>query len=152
MSLVGPDQPLGTSLTDDTAIQCSPQGEPVHAQASPSPQSHWSAGRYGSGRCHRRRRSCAGSPAQARAKVYLTTSVTQWTHYQPNLHSHAGTLYAGRNYFYCWTGGDWYQNNGHTSGAWLRTDDDTGHTNVYVNMVNLSDADFWRAQDLLPQC
>ncbi|MEU3838721.1 hypothetical protein AB0E88_01575 [Streptomyces sp. NPDC028635] len=90
--------------------------------------------------------------AQARSKVYLTTSVTQWTHYQPNLHSHAGTLYAGRNYFYCWTAGDWYSNNGHVSGAWLRTDDDTGHTNVYVNMVNLSDADFWRAQDLLPQC
>ncbi|MFE9404055.1 hypothetical protein ACFYNY_20075 [Streptomyces sp. NPDC006530] len=92
------------------------------------------------------------APAQARAKVYLTTSVTQWTHYQPNLHSHAGTLYAGRNYFYCWTAGDWYQNNGHVSGAWLRTDDDTGHRNVYVNMVNLSDADFWRAQNMLPQC
>ncbi|MFK8911750.1 hypothetical protein [Streptomyces sp. YS-3] len=92
------------------------------------------------------------APARAQAKVYLTTSVTQWSHYQPNLHSHAGTLYAGRNYFYCWTAGDWYSNNGHISGAWLRTDDDSGHRNVYVNMVNLSDADFWRAQDMLPQC
>lgn len=88
----------------------------------------------------------------ARAKFYLTTSVSQWTHYQPNLHSHAGTLYAGRNYFYCWTAGDWYQNNGHISGSWLRTDDDTGHNNVYVSMANLSDADFYRAPDVVPHC
>ncbi|MFF3698982.1 hypothetical protein [Streptomyces sp. NPDC002221] len=66
-------------------------------------------------------------PAQAapaaRAKFYLTTSVTHW-----------------------------YQNNGHISGSWLRTDDDTGHNNVYVSMANLSDADFYRAPDVVPHC
>jgi hypothetical protein len=51
-------------------------------------------------------------------KVYMTTVVTQWSHWTPDTNdsSHAGTLYAASNYFYCRTTGQYYNNNGH--GTW----------------------------------
>ncbi|MER5747337.1 hypothetical protein ABT097_29205 [Streptomyces sp. NPDC002225] len=44
--------------------------------------------------------------------------------------SHAGTLYAGTNYVYCFTNGENYTDKGHTSTIWLQTDDDSGNPNV----------------------
>jgi hypothetical protein len=90
------------------------------------------------------------------AKTYLNTIVTQWTHWTPDVanSSHAGTLYAGRNYFYCWTIGQAYAANGRISQIWLKTDDDTGHRNVWVNDVNLDEWGFYHDQDpnVLPRC
>ncbi|WP_413754921.1 hypothetical protein [Streptomyces sp. MMBL 11-3] len=71
--------------------------------------------------------------------------IDQWTHWTPDPYnsSHAGTLYAGRSYFYCYIDtGVPYTNNGRTSQVWLRTDDDTGNRNVWVSDVNL-DAYGW---------
>jgi hypothetical protein len=97
------------------------------------------------------------SEAQAQpafAKVYMTTVVTQWSHWSPDTSnsSHAGTLYAANNYFYCYTTGEYYNNNGHGSVVWLRTDDDSGNRNVYVSDVNLSN--YWFERDIrtLPTC
>lgn len=92
--------------------------------------------------------------AQAAAPVYMTTEVTQWTHYTPDWHneSHAGTLYAGRNYFYCFTYSVTYTGNGRTSSVWLKTDDDTGHHNVWVSDVNLTKLDYIYDVNMLPHC
>ncbi|MFE7168394.1 hypothetical protein [Streptomyces sp. NPDC057616] len=92
--------------------------------------------------------------AQAAAPVYMTTVVDQWTHYTPDWQtsSHAGTLYAGRNYFYCFTYSVTYTGNGRTSSVWLRTDDDTGHRNVWVSDVNLDTYDYIYDVNLLPHC
>ncbi|MFJ9138704.1 hypothetical protein OG458_41215 [Streptomyces sp. NBC_01281] len=88
------------------------------------------------------------------ARVYLTTVIDQWTHYTPDSRtsSHAGTLFRGTSYFYCYTAGEVYTNNGRTSGWWLLTDDDSGNRNVYVNEVNLDDYGWEHDIDLLPHC
>ncbi|MFF1546617.1 hypothetical protein [Streptomyces sp. NPDC058291] len=98
--------------------------------------------------------SHAPAPATALARVYLTTVIDQWTHYTPDSRtsSHAGTLYRGLSYFYCYTAGELYSNNGRTSGWWLLTDDDTGHRNVWVNEVNLDDYGWEHDIELLPRC
>ncbi|MFF1544748.1 hypothetical protein [Streptomyces sp. NPDC058291] len=93
--------------------------------------------------------------APASASTYnFTTVIDQWTHYSPdaNTSSHAGTLYAGTSYFYCWTYGAWYSNNGHYDDIWLKTDDDTGHRGVYVSDVNLDQWGWQHDQQYLPQC
>lgn len=98
--------------------------------------------------------SHVSAPASALARVYLTTVIDQWTHYTPDskTSSHAGTLFRGTSYFYCYTAGEVYTNNGRTSGWWLLTDDDSGHRNVYVNEVNLDDYGWEHDIDLLPHC
>lgn len=98
--------------------------------------------------------SHAPAPASALARVYLTTVIDQWTHYTPDSRtsSHAGTLFRGTSYFYCYTAGEVYTNNGRTSGWWLLTDDDSGNRNVYVNEVNLDDYGWEHDIDLLPHC
>ena len=99
--------------------------------------------------------SAAAAPtAAAHAKVYLHTTVNQWTHWTPDPYAstHAGELNAGLNYFYCWTFGEEYAANGSTSHIWLNTDDDTGDRNVYVSIVYL-DADGWNTYyDKMDQC
>ncbi|MEU2866179.1 hypothetical protein ACIQWL_53710 [Streptomyces mirabilis] len=95
------------------------------------------------------------SRTPASASTYnLTTVIDQWTHWSPdaNTSSHAGTLYAGTSYFYCWTYGATYSNNGHTDNVWLRTDDDTGNRGVYVSDVNLDSWGWHYDQEVLPQC
>ncbi|MER6996107.1 protein kinase [Streptomyces sp. NPDC000410] len=64
-----------------------------------------------------------------------------------------GVLYAGTNYFYCQvnlgrreTHGQW------TNVWWARTDDDSGNTNVYVNVVNLKGGDNDAPLPGLPIC
>ncbi|MEH0447690.1 MULTISPECIES: hypothetical protein [unclassified Streptomyces] len=91
---------------------------------------------------------------QAASLVYLNTVVDQWSHWTPDWHneSHAGTLYAGRSYFYCYTYSVTYTGNGHTSSVWLRTDDDTGNRNVWVSDVNLDPYGFRYDVNLLPHC
>lgn len=97
----------------------------------------------------------AAAPATAaHTPVYLHTTVDQWTHWTPDAYTstHAGTLYAGLNYFYCWTFGEQYTAHGSTSHIWLNTDDDSGDRNVYVSIVNL-DADGWNTYyGLMDQC
>ncbi|MCB5908456.1 hypothetical protein [Streptomyces pinistramenti] len=94
--------------------------------------------------------------AAASSKVYFNTARTQWTHYTPDAQSssHAGTLNGGRNYFYCYVEGGFYKNetNGRGSNYWLRTDDDTGHRNVYVSDTNLDQYGWSHMVDLLPYC
>ncbi|MGW5655599.1 hypothetical protein [Streptomyces humi] len=91
---------------------------------------------------------------QAASLVYLNTVVDQWSHWTPDWHneSHAGTLYAGQSYFFCYTYGLTYSGNGHTSSVWLRTDDDLGNRNVYVSDVNLDPYGFRYDVNLLPHC
>ncbi|MEV0977795.1 hypothetical protein [Streptomyces sp. NPDC049915] len=87
-------------------------------------------------------------------KVYLHTTVTQWTHWTPdaNNSSHAGTLYAGSNYFYCHVQGALYSVNGRYSREWLLTDDDSGNRKVYVSDLNLTHDDWEREYLVLGPC
>lgn len=50
----------------------------------------------------------------------------------------AGTLWAGSNYFYCQAKGSTHVVDGYKNNWWLKTDDDNGNTNVWVNAVNIS--------------
>ncbi|MEU2427314.1 hypothetical protein ABZ619_41025 [Streptomyces sp. NPDC007851] len=91
----------------------------------------------------------------ASASTYnLTTVIDQWTHWTPDPYtsSHAGTLYAGTSYFYCWVHGTWYSNNGHYDDIWLLTDDDTGNRGVYVSDVNLDSWGWHHDQQVLSEC
>ncbi|MEU2674957.1 hypothetical protein ABZ622_40315 [Streptomyces sp. NPDC007164] len=91
--------------------------------------------------------SASAAPAQTAYPPYTGmpfwrhTIASQWTHWTPdaNTSSHAGQLYAGDNYFYCWGYGQFYSDSslGRGSRIWLQTDDDTGHRNVWVNAVYL---------------
>ncbi|MET7746718.1 hypothetical protein [Streptomyces sp. NPDC005385] len=96
----------------------------------------------------------AAVAAPAHILVYMNTTVTQWTHWTPDPYAstHAGTLYAGKNYFKCWTWGELYTIPGAGSRIWLLTDDDTGHRDVYVNTVYLDDNGFTHATEWLDQC
>ncbi|MFD0312463.1 hypothetical protein [Streptomyces sp. NPDC127119] len=80
--------------------------------------------------------------AAAYPRVYLNTVVNQWTHWTPDYYdsSHAGWLYAGSNYFYCYVRGVSYTDNGRESIYWLLTDDDSGNKNVYVSDVYLDES------------
>ncbi|MFE9989771.1 hypothetical protein ACFYRK_23230 [Streptomyces sp. NPDC005381] len=95
----------------------------------------------------------AEAPASA-SLVRMTTIVDQWSHWTPDWHesSHAGTLKAGRNYFYCYTYGLTYSDFGRQSSVWLKTDDDSGNPNVYVNDVYLDDEGFRNDILWLPKC
>ncbi|MFJ8802863.1 MULTISPECIES: hypothetical protein [unclassified Streptomyces] len=87
-------------------------------------------------------------------KHYFNTVIDQWSHWTPNTRTdtHAGTLRAGTNYFYCWTFAQTYANNGHVSPYWLRTDDDSGNRNVWVSDVNLEEWAFQNDTRILPEC
>ncbi|MFF2996638.1 hypothetical protein ACFVTC_19045 [Streptomyces sp. NPDC057950] len=84
----------------------------------------------------------------------MWTTITQWTHWTPDPRndSHAGTLYAGRNYFYCWAKGQLYHNSEAGSVYWLRTDDDSGNRDVYVSVVNLDEAGWDGFFAIFPSC
>ncbi|MGW2685749.1 hypothetical protein ACWC6I_21665 [Streptomyces sp. NPDC001414] len=90
----------------------------------------------------------------AHSTVNFTTIIDQWTHWSPDAYNstHAGTLYAGTSYFYCWNYGNTYSNNGRTSDLWLLTDDDTGNRNVYVSSVNLDSWGYYHLQQNLVRC
>ncbi|MEV0600248.1 caspase family protein [Streptomyces sp. NPDC050315] len=90
-----------------------------------------------------------GGPAHV-----LRTVVSQWTHYSPDTKeaSHAGTLNAGGNYFYCKEKGESYKDLGRSTNWWLRTDDDEGNRNVYVSAVSLDEHSYATFQDELPDC
>ncbi|MEV7523583.1 hypothetical protein [Streptomyces sp. NPDC091371] len=97
----------------------------------------------------------AGSDgAQAAGLVYFNTVIDQWSHWTPdaNASSHAGWLYRGRNYFKCYAIGEYYADNGRGSVFWLKTDDDTGHANVYVSDVYLDAYGWANDLNLLPKC
>jgi hypothetical protein len=88
------------------------------------------------------------------AKHYYDTVVSQWTHWGPNAlnSTHAGNLWVGTNYFYCFTFGATYANNGRQDDVWLLTDDDSGNKNVWVSDVNLDDYGWHHDLKELPQC
>ncbi|MFJ3762159.1 hypothetical protein [Streptomyces sp. NPDC090080] len=96
----------------------------------------------------------ASAAPQSASRVYMTTVVSQWTHWTPDWHdsSHAGTLYAGSNYFLCYTYGLTYSDLGRQSSVWLKTDDDFGNHNVYVSDVYLNDEGFRNDILWLPKC
>jgi hypothetical protein len=97
----------------------------------------------------------ARTPVGTRNIAYLITVVDQWTHWTPDasVSSHAGTLNAGNNYFYCWyQPGERYSDNGRSSDVWLLTDDDTGNNQVYVNDVYLDEWGWQHDQFVLSRC
>lgn len=49
-----------------------------------------------------------------------------------------GTLNAGSNYFYCQSKGRTHSAHGYTNHWWLKTDDDSGFSNVWVSAVYIS--------------
>ncbi|WP_371788555.1 hypothetical protein OG404_21395 [Streptomyces griseoaurantiacus] len=97
-------------------------------------------------------RTAAGP--QSASAVYMNTVVDQWTHWTPDWHdsSHAGTLFAGRNYFFCYKYSLTYSDLGRQSSVWLKTDDDTGHHNVWVSDVYLDETGFRNDILWLPKC
>lgn len=88
-------------------------------------------------------------------KIYLSYASDTWTHWEPNADAstHAGELYAGVSYFYCWTEGAFYTRwDGRGDNIWLLTDDDTGNSGVWVSDVYLSDHDWEIDTSVLPAC
>ncbi|MGW0465211.1 protein kinase domain-containing protein [Streptomyces sp. NPDC003027] len=64
-----------------------------------------------------------------------------------------GTLNAGTNYFYCQSDLGRRETHGQWTNVWAaRTDDDSGNTNVYVNVVNLKGGDNDQPLPGLPVC
>lgn len=63
-----------------------------------------------------------------------------------------GTLFAGSNYFYCQTEGRSYSDNGYSNDWWLKTDDDSGNSNVWVNAVYISGGDDYEPISGVPRC
>jgi hypothetical protein len=106
----------------------------------------------------------AASPSRAKPSAaperccdfvyYFNTVVAQWTHRTPDAlnSTHEGLLYKGHNYFYCQASGATYANNGRQDSVWLLTDDDTGHSSVWVSDVNLDDAGWKSFGRILPVC
>lgn len=64
----------------------------------------------------------------------------------------AGTLYAGNNYFYCQAKGSTHTVGDYKNNWWLKTDDDNGNTNVWVNAVNISGGDNYEPIAGVPRC
>jgi cell wall-associated NlpC family hydrolase len=54
---------------------------------------------------------------------------------QASLASRAGHLNAGTNYFYCQVKGEEVNAEGYQNDWWLKTDDDSGNSNVWVNAI-----------------
>ncbi|KOU52608.1 hypothetical protein ADK54_06945 [Streptomyces sp. WM6378] len=94
--------------------------------------------------------------APAYPMVWLNTVIDQWSHWTPdaNESSHAGWLYKGNRYFYCWTWGAQYYapETNRTSSVWLRTNDSNGNSNIYVTDTYLDAYGYGNDQNLLPYC
>lgn len=65
---------------------------------------------------------------------------------------HVGTLYAGDNYFYCQTTGPMQTVGDYYNHWWLATDDDTGHADVWVNAVYVSEGENGHPVPGVPRC
>lgn len=63
-----------------------------------------------------------------------------------------GTLYAGNNYFYCQQKGSTHTVGEYKNNWWLKTDDDTGNANVWVNAVNVSGGANFEPIAGVPKC
>lgn len=63
-----------------------------------------------------------------------------------------GTLYEGSNYFYCQSQGRTHSAHGYTNDWWLKTDDDSGFTNVWVSAVYISGGNDNEAIAGVPYC
>lgn len=63
-----------------------------------------------------------------------------------------GELNAGSNYFYCQGQGMDYSFDGYVNDWWLKTDDDSGNSNVWVSAVYVSGGDDWEPIPGVPYC
>ncbi|MBD0707293.1 MULTISPECIES: hypothetical protein [unclassified Streptomyces] len=90
-------------------------------------------------------------PASTQAVYYLNFQYSSWSHWSPDslTSTHAGWLYAGRSYVYCYRMAEVYTDKGRTDGAWFLTDDDSGNSNVWVSKVYLDPADW---DTYVPKC
>lgn len=70
----------------------------------------------------------------------------------PDRAERAGTLFAGRNYFYCQSKGPTQSVGEHKNNWWLLTDDDKGNDNVWVNAVYISGGDNFERIAGVPKC
>jgi hypothetical protein len=155
---------LGTALGLGTLAVPAHAAQPISDTSSSSSVAPVGIGSAGVGQAANTSnsvRSAASTQASARPvnaaaypKVYLNTVVNQWTHWAPDYYesTHAGWLYAGSNYFYCFVKGVTYADNGHVSSYWLLTDDDSGNRNVYVSDVYLDQWGWANVLNLLDRC
>lgn len=68
------------------------------------------------------------------------------------LYSRAGILHEGNNYFYCQETGRTISVGNYRNNWWLKTDDDSGNTNVWVNAVNISGSANFEPIAGVPKC
>jgi hypothetical protein len=75
--------------------------------------------------------------------AWLQVTRDTWSHFSPDASpgSHAGTVKAGVHEFYCRTTGESIRVGRYTSNVWVRTTDNNGHSNVYINVLYLRGGD-----------
>ena len=76
-----------------------------------------------------------GSP---HAKIYKNVWAQAASYTKPSHGTKVGVLHKGRNYFYCQSTGSEVQFEGYRNHWWVKTDDDSGHRNVWVNATYIS--------------
>lgn len=81
----------------------------------------------------------AGNPSTSAKKVYKNVWHTASTYHTPYFKvKTGGKLYAGKNYFYCQENGASLTYKGYKNDWWLKTDDDSGNNDVWVNAIFIS--------------
>ncbi|TWE13146.1 hypothetical protein [Rudaeicoccus suwonensis] len=87
---------------------------------------------------------CAGSTGgggghtSPTAKIYKSVWQSASSYTSPTSMKTIGVLHAGSNYFYCQTKGSELNASGYQNNWWLKTDDDSGNSGVWVNAIFVS--------------
>ncbi|MBO1756133.1 hypothetical protein [Allobranchiibius sp. CTAmp26] len=71
-------------------------------------------------------------------KVYKNVWAQASSYTKPSGGRKVGVLHTGRNYFFCQAKGSEVHYDGYRNGWWLKTDDDSGNANVWVNATHVS--------------
>lgn len=81
----------------------------------------------------------SAKPGTAAKKVYKNVWHTASSYYTPYFKvKTGGKLYAGKSYFYCQENGASLKYKGYENDWWLKTDDDSGKSDVWVNAIFIS--------------
>ncbi|TWE13144.1 NlpC/P60 family protein [Rudaeicoccus suwonensis] len=82
--------------------------------------------------------TCTGGGGSPTAKIYKNVWQSASSYSSPTSMRTVGVLNAGSNYFYCQTQGAELNASGYQNDWWLKTDDDSGNSNVWVNAIFVS--------------
>lgn len=82
---------------------------------------------------------------------YVWHTADSYKHADP-FNPTGGKLFAGWNYFYCQAAGFGFSDLGYKNYWWLKTDDDSGNSKVWVNAIYVSGGDNNSKIPGVPEC